>query len=496
MNAKRLGWAGRLAAHCATLGLLLGSIAPALAWQGGEGEHGVCGWEVRSTNTPGGGGELTSQGVTGTATPWSIAEAAPTTAGTAVVNLVIRYYHCEECWKKAKEDKKKSEEEAKKKKEEEKKKKKKARDEKPPLGPDVPTFDPRTHELKDGKVVPKDPKDVKPGRLSQDPKDHQWCEMPQRFECGQHFLWWLENHNHRTEAPKAGDQKQGKVDTEKQPMSLQGTQPRIVLTDVVVPGQEATFSVVNIDGAALRGAVIELPNGESVKTDEHGQARIKVPNGIETLSLAIAGTQILQKAWVRDGKGVFNQPPSLPPVGSSAAFQRQLLLPAIIVPGQEAEVFTADATVVIGDTVQDSLLLDGRPVSTLSQSGAGWVVSIPKDLAPGTHWFSLVRNGKIVEMAPTDSIELKVDPPKTLAPNQRASYQVTILGTDRKLDLLLNNLSGGSADLIGKSAAGVVQSSGGRVNKATVELMSRMPGAILVDIRPRTAPALKVPILP
>jgi hypothetical protein len=27
--------------------------------------------------------------------------------------------------------------------------------EKPPVGPDVPTFDPRTHELRDGKVVPK-----------------------------------------------------------------------------------------------------------------------------------------------------------------------------------------------------------------------------------------------------------------------------------------------------------------------------------------------------
>jgi hypothetical protein len=57
---------------------------------------------------------------------------------------------------------------------------------KPPVGPDVPTFDPRTHELRDGRVVPRRP-----------PVDeHRRCERPGRFECGQHYLWWLQNHEH------------------------------------------------------------------------------------------------------------------------------------------------------------------------------------------------------------------------------------------------------------------------------------------------------------
>jgi hypothetical protein len=58
---------------------------------------------------------------------------------------------------------------------------------KPPAGPDVPTFDPRTHMLQDGRVVPRPP-----------PVDeHRRCDRPGRFECGQHYLWWLQNHEHR-----------------------------------------------------------------------------------------------------------------------------------------------------------------------------------------------------------------------------------------------------------------------------------------------------------
>lgn len=67
---------------------------------------------------------------------------------------------------------------------------------KPPQGPDVPTFDPRFYELRDGKVVPKPgappKKAAPPGRQD----DHSRCDKPARFECGQHYLWWLEHHHH------------------------------------------------------------------------------------------------------------------------------------------------------------------------------------------------------------------------------------------------------------------------------------------------------------
>jgi hypothetical protein len=33
---------------------------------------------------------------------------------------------------------------------------------------------------------------------------HKNCDRPEKFECGQHYLWWLKNHDHRSSAPKNG----------------------------------------------------------------------------------------------------------------------------------------------------------------------------------------------------------------------------------------------------------------------------------------------------
>jgi len=104
---------------------------------------GVVGYEVFSTSTPGGGGTMESQGLTGERTAWFITHVAPGNAG--VVNMVVTYYDSKESLDKAKE----------KEKEKEKKKKGKKTDEKKPDPPSVPTYDPRFYEYKDGKLVPK-----------------------------------------------------------------------------------------------------------------------------------------------------------------------------------------------------------------------------------------------------------------------------------------------------------------------------------------------------
>ena len=102
---------------------------------------GVVGWEVFSTSTPGGGGTMESQGLTGERTAWFITHVAPGNAG--VVNMVVTYYDSKESLDKAKE------------KEKEKNKKVKKSDGKKSDPPSVPTFDPRFYEYKDGKVIPK-----------------------------------------------------------------------------------------------------------------------------------------------------------------------------------------------------------------------------------------------------------------------------------------------------------------------------------------------------
>src|SRR5215471_14640933 len=104
---------------------------------------GVVGWEVFSTSTPGGGGTMESQGLTGERTAWFITHMAPGNAG--VVNMVVTYYDSKESRDKAKE----------KEKEKEKNKKAKKSDGKKSDPPSVPTYDPRFYEYKDGKLVPK-----------------------------------------------------------------------------------------------------------------------------------------------------------------------------------------------------------------------------------------------------------------------------------------------------------------------------------------------------
>jgi len=66
----------------------------------------------------------------------------------------------------------------------------------PPRGPDVPTYDPRFYEYRDGRLIPR-PNAPKPGGQTTGQDGHSGCDRPERFECSQHYLWWLQNHEHR-----------------------------------------------------------------------------------------------------------------------------------------------------------------------------------------------------------------------------------------------------------------------------------------------------------
>ena len=60
---------------------------------------GVVGWEVFSNSTPGGGGTMESQGLTGERTAWFTTHVAPSNAG--VVNMVVTHYDSKESRDKA-----------------------------------------------------------------------------------------------------------------------------------------------------------------------------------------------------------------------------------------------------------------------------------------------------------------------------------------------------------------------------------------------------------
>jgi hypothetical protein len=121
--------------------LLLATSVRVMRAQDGEGGHGQVGQETFSNETPGGGGQLESQGLDGKRTEHRM---TATVVTPGVIHVLVTYYDCADCLG-----------EAKKKAEDEKKKKAEKKDKKPdvpPVGPAVPTYDPRFFELKDGRL--------------------------------------------------------------------------------------------------------------------------------------------------------------------------------------------------------------------------------------------------------------------------------------------------------------------------------------------------------
>lgn len=425
--------------------LLLSGIAPVWA-QGGD-AHGIVGWEVRSTNTPGGKGELVSQGVHGQRTPWMTVRAAPTTAGTAVVNIVITYYHCQADRDQAIADEKKRQEDEKKRREAAKASGGKSGA--PPVGADVPTFDPRTHELRDGKVVPKDPK-----RQSLRPEDHPHCQTPLRFEDAAHLNWWLETHVHRTSAAPA--------------VSPDG--PRLFLTGSVVADEEATVRVADAAGTFLEGVVVDLGDGRSARTDPFGRVSFRVPRGAQTLLIGLVGTAVAARAWVRDAPSAAPPRPRLDP-------------PGLVQPGQTSAIgWTGGRT---GDQIQ----IDETPAQILASSPTGCVIRTPTDLDSGTHVVQLERDGRVVDVAPLTVVGLQVEPPKRLVLGQGAAYRVRVTGTELPVRLDVANLSPETVALEGEAMGGGVSSGGGPDNHARVGVraVGRGPIRIGIELRPVTA---------
>jgi len=304
---------------------MLGCLAPAMA-QDTNPDLPV-GYEVFSTNTPGGGGELQSQGLTGERTAFAMSDAAPAAPG--VVNVVVTYYASKEALDKAKAEKKKRDEE--------KKKKKEIKE--PARGPDVPTYDPRFWDYKDGKLVPH--KDA-------DGKDHSDCPKPPRFECGQHYLWWLKHHKHVEK-----DKKQGCAAPTEQ----------IMVTGTVVAGEEATATVLDPRGTVVCGAVVQLSDGRKLMTDENGQVRYNVPIDTEMIALSLVGTSAIAESWIWKNPpagGIQFHPQTVGQLGQTAAITGH------------------------GLPRNGEILVGGQRVPVYASSPTGYVVGLPNSLGAGT----------------------------------------------------------------------------------------------------------------
>lgn len=495
MNTRNKTWLRQAVNLFCAVNLTLAAALPAFAQE--PDAHGVVGTEVRTTNTPGGGGELTSQGVTGQQTAWMDIQMGPTTAGTAVTNMVITYYHCKDCRdaaKKKREDEKKKREEEKKKKEEERKKKaEEGKKDKPKTkAPDVLTFDPRTHELKDGKVVPKTQKSQdshlncpRPEKFEcgehytwwlenhdhkvavPNLKGHENCDCPPKFECSEHYRWWLENHRHRTEPlPKVDrEYRYDSLDRKIKKASLAPNPDgwQIVMTGTVVAGEEATASVLDSEGSMLTGVVLELPNGEKVTTNDKGHATFRVLSGLESIALTIAGTKIMKSAWAWQPE---NMRPWMP-----APFT-----PKPIIPGQATAIATPATSGV------PEVLVDARPTNVLASSPTSTIADMPYGLTPGAHAVTVRDQGKTVDIQVVEAVWLRVEAPKTLVRGEKSSYTVEVVGTEQPVSIQVRNDSPTVVKLMDASSAGLLTTSGGTANQAKIDFQAIGAGTIRLPL--------------
>ncbi|MCH8275199.1 MAG: hypothetical protein IH851_10455 [Armatimonadetes bacterium] len=445
--------------------LLLTLLASAAAAQD---EHGATGSEVFSTSTPGGGGQLQSQGVNGEKTPWFTSKS--TAALPGVVNVVVTYYHCEACRDKAVEEAKKEKEQEKENGDQDKKKKDDNKKDEPPPGESIPSYDPRFWEYKGGKLVPK-------GSGTKD--DHSRCPKPPRFECGQHYLWWLENHKHVSGSSsgknRPGDQDQ--IDTEIIEMELRGADGpkqqsfnpspgKMIMTGTVVAGRPATVTALNPDGTVAAGVVLAISNGEevtTVETDENGQATFTAPQEGDSVTVALVGAAgVAATAWIWDSltaDRVMLHAPTYAQVGQKIA-----LTGANLPPGAE-------------------LFVDGERVPVLASSPTGYVALLSEDLEPGAHSVVVAKYGQVVAAQSFDAVRLTLDTSNhTLVTGETATLDVRVDGTDRPVAIHAGVLTPNTIALVGEAADGMIVSSGGDPNIAQLPVRAGMPGEFAIPL--------------
>ncbi|MCH7903121.1 MAG: carboxypeptidase regulatory-like domain-containing protein [Armatimonadetes bacterium] len=464
-----------------------------------QAEHGVVGHEVFSTSTPGGGGQLKSQGVNGKKSSWYISSTAP--ARLAVTNVVITYYHCKECRDKAKAERKKLIDLKKKEKADNKKKKDEPMKKAPPKGKDTPTYDPRFWKYENGKLIPVN--------------DHSKCPKPDKFECGQHYLWWLENHKH-AEPKNSDDNDHSKC---KKPLKFEcgahyqwwlrnhkhisssknamlPNEYQLFVSGTVVPGQPVTGTVLDANGAVASGVVIEITDGEEITTDEYGRFWFIAPEDVDTILLTIAGTEIRRAIWNTgttqhtNGSGVVDgldaetadRNTEFDEAGDTASQTDPT-------PSQGERIMTPQFG-QIGQTMEiagyfplgTNLTLDGDTVAVLASSPSAVTVVLPANLVPGRHTVELQRDGEIMAIASFAAIILQIElAERTLMIGQKGRVKVKVIGTEMSVAIQIDVATPG---ILKALCNGRVYSSGGSLNFVDIEVVALKPGAFKINLTP------------
>jgi hypothetical protein len=236
----------------------------------------------------------------------------------------------------------------------------------------------------------------------------------------------------------------------------------------IVAGQPATLAVLDAEGQLTPGATVEFTGGVRVTTDATGRATFAAPTEPGVLIARMAGGKVTATATV------VPPPDPLPDGVTLADFPRLIQL---------GDVFHVTGTGLRGEAEADRVLLGDEPALVLAASPIALVVQPGSRLAPGAAQLVVEVTGRSPGRVPVTLVALEVSADKAqLAPREKGTLTVRILGTEQRLMVEVRNLT---PEVVTVSRGNLhrVVSSGGASNSAVVNLRGKNEGDYSISLR-------------
>jgi hypothetical protein len=242
----------------------------------------------------------------------------------------------------------------------------------------------------------------------------------------------------------------------------------IVLPHRVVTGERATLAVLDAAGRLAPGVTVEFTGGEHVTTDVTGRASFVAPAEAGVLLVRLTGRAASASTTV-----------IAPPTDLSNDLEVREY-PRVVALSDRLSIdglgFRGDADenrILLGD--QPALVLAASPVSLVALPG-------PRSMEGATQLVVEVK-GRSPGPVPVTLVVLRVIAPDTaLKQGDKGTLGVRAFGSDQRLVVEVRNQTPEIIELP-RGAVQRITTSGGRVNKADVEIVGLKKGDFSVSVR-------------
>jgi len=218
----------------------------------------------------------------------------------------------------------------------------------------------------------------------------------------------------------------------------------------------------------MPGATVEFTGGVRVTTDATGRATFAAPTEPGVLIARIAGGKVTATATV------VPLPDPLPDGVTLSDFPRVITL---------SDTFHVRGTGFRGEAEANRVLLRDQPALILAASPVELVVQSGPRLAPGAGQLVVEVTGRSPGPAAVTLVAFDVNADKAqLAPREKGTLTVRILGTEQRLMLEVRNLTP-NVVTVSRGNLHRVVSSGGTSNSAVVNMRGKNEGEYSISLR-------------